>query len=858
MESAKLMGNPASPNTLLAGHVFRDIQNCVLRAGTELAAIKSPQTDYEEGVAEVQNLLDDSWGRVYATADPHERAAIQNEIVQYGRDLQSLESRYNSGLEMATSKYEQRIDDVVQKLCDILVATLGPTRIRRTLRGFDPRRLVDYLPEDSATTKVKSISSPSDARKLEDSPVSPRTTECHDKDDTTVVEPGAPKGVKRRTVDGSSSDRAAKRRATAANSELLVRRRRRSRRKKDVDDNSHGQRIATDNLTPGDVYLVWEQSEDWSAVLLLPINNPNNDSLAATFENLGLPANPPTCYMFDRRSNTYKWRRGYEDGGPHVTKRFYPVMYFDGHSSPTRTTGWVEAAQFLAYDDKIARSLDSYTQIQEYLQRRAVLEKPADGDDKTIHVNGGTSSIAQRRDEIHNVNSSDSEALALNSTRSPSASEPLPATRDTTVQDECEAASAGHSHSAGCNQTPREYSPIPDSRGSSEICMQTNASGQSLQEERGPGRHPSLGLGSEQTFDVFSTQEQEQQEQHAAAREKPACSPPTATETEPAVAAQSAGGDSLENVLTDSNRTPRLDCSRAGDHPSVATAGQLVPPAQPPNNGSHDDEPCASLPSSLQTRSSDLVATGPRPSESNAVEGTSSAAPANGHRGPSAKSLDTEGQHKGSLPASKLQPCLPACASPGVSPPEVIRKPSQPASIAAQPISSLFPPPFAEAPGRQGAARPHLLPPIRTTEEMLRDHPSCTGFYVQGRAFGAGSDVPVAAATASSSGSYHRQSMPGAAPPLDTRVATPRTPQITACNESGGWPEGFPQALVCEVQRVFRQRNGLPDHFDVIPVYFRQPDNQYHCPFCSEKMWESAGFFNHLWGYHGSSVKQTP
>ena len=181
------MGNPASPNTLLAGHVFRDIQNCVLRAGTELAAIKSPQTDYEEGVAEVQNLLDDSWGRVYATADPHERAAIQNEIVQYGRDLQSLESRYNSGLEMATSKYEQRIDDVVQKLCDILVATLGPTRIRRTLRGFDPRCLVDYLPEDSATTKVKSISSPSDARKLEDSPVYPSTFEDHVKVHITIL-----------------------------------------------------------------------------------------------------------------------------------------------------------------------------------------------------------------------------------------------------------------------------------------------------------------------------------------------------------------------------------------------------------------------------------------------------------------------------------------------------------------------------------------------------------------------------------------------------------------------------------------------------------------------------------------------
>lgn len=684
-----------------------------------------------------------------------------------------------------------------------------------------------------------------------------------------MVEPGAPNGLKRRTVDGSSSDRAAKRRATAANSELLFRRRRRSRRKKGADDNSHGQRIATENLTPGDVYLVWEQSECWSAVLLLPTNNPNNDSLAATFENLGLPANPPTCYVFDRRSNTYKWRRGYEDGGPHVTKRFYPVMYFDGHSSPTRTTGWVEAAQFLVYDDKIARSLDSYTQIQDYLQRGVVLEEPANDDDKTIYVNGtfrrkrtrialtiigDASHGAQRTGEIQDVNSSDSEALSLNTTRCLSASEPLPATRDTTVQDESEAASAGHSHSAECNQTPQKSSPNPDSRGSSEISMQVQADGQSLQEELCSGRSPSLDLGTEDSYVALSTQEQEQHEHHAAVQEKAACSPPTATETEPAMATLSAEDESLENVSTDGNRLPRLDRSEAGGYPSVAKLGQLLPSA-PASDGSHDIVPRPPFSSSLQTRSPELVATDPRPSESTDAERSSSAAPANGSRSPFVASLDTQGHYKGSLPASATQPSRPARTPPGISHPGVTGNPSQSGLTMPQPILSHFRPPFSDASGRQPPAMRQVLPPIRTAEEMWSARQLGAKSHIQGT-LGAGTDVPVAAATASFSAWYPRQSMSAAAaPPLDTQIATPRTFQNTACHVTGGWPADFPQALVHEVQGVFRRRTGLPDHFNVIPDHFRQTDNQYHCPFCSERKWElSKEFFEHLGEHHANSV----
>ncbi|KAJ6438059.1 hypothetical protein O9K51_09481 [Purpureocillium lavendulum] len=136
-ESTMLTNNAASPNTLLTDHVFRDIQKWILHAGAGLAAIKSPQTEYEQDVAKVQALLNDNWKRLYAAADPHKRATIQNEIVQYGRELQLLEFKYKSGLELATSK---------------------------------------------ATTQLNDLFSPGVVRKLEASPISPSNFQDHDKE----------------------------------------------------------------------------------------------------------------------------------------------------------------------------------------------------------------------------------------------------------------------------------------------------------------------------------------------------------------------------------------------------------------------------------------------------------------------------------------------------------------------------------------------------------------------------------------------------------------------------------------------------------------------------------------------------
>ncbi|KAH6982601.1 hypothetical protein EDB80DRAFT_592336, partial [Ilyonectria destructans] len=61
----------------------------------------------------------------------------------------------------------------------------------------------------------------------------------------------------------------------------------------------------------------------------------------------------PPCYLFDRKLDPYPrgWAKGYEDGGPLVNQRQYPVIYFDGRRFPVQSdVGWVPVSSFTTFD----------------------------------------------------------------------------------------------------------------------------------------------------------------------------------------------------------------------------------------------------------------------------------------------------------------------------------------------------------------------------------------------------------------------------------------------------------------------------------------------------------------------------
>ena len=84
---------------------------------------------------------------------------------------------------------------------------------------------------------------------------------------------------------------------------------------------------------PGELYLgYWTTEKRNYAVLMLPFGDLKPAGMQGTLESTGLlePTRVPRCYVQDPANKTWGWAAGYEDGGAVITRREFPVMYFDG------------------------------------------------------------------------------------------------------------------------------------------------------------------------------------------------------------------------------------------------------------------------------------------------------------------------------------------------------------------------------------------------------------------------------------------------------------------------------------------------------------------------------------------------
>lgn len=86
------------------------------------------------------------------------------------------------------------------------------------------------------------------------------------------------------------------------------------------------------NPVAGELYRgYWSKNKTKYAVMLLPWGNLAPAGMLGSLVNTGLLVRAPRCYLVDRMTQEIKgWAAGYEDGGEQVTRREFPVMYFDG------------------------------------------------------------------------------------------------------------------------------------------------------------------------------------------------------------------------------------------------------------------------------------------------------------------------------------------------------------------------------------------------------------------------------------------------------------------------------------------------------------------------------------------------
>ena len=83
----------------------------------------------------------------------------------------------------------------------------------------------------------------------------------------------------------------------------------------------------------GDLYLgYWPgASADWYAIIVLPTGDFKTLGISGSIFDTHLgKGHIPVCYEYDKTGSTVvDWANGYEDGGPDIHKRKFPVMYFD-------------------------------------------------------------------------------------------------------------------------------------------------------------------------------------------------------------------------------------------------------------------------------------------------------------------------------------------------------------------------------------------------------------------------------------------------------------------------------------------------------------------------------------------------
>ena len=87
------------------------------------------------------------------------------------------------------------------------------------------------------------------------------------------------------------------------------------------------------NPVAGELYLgYWTKTKSKFAIMVLPLTGDLGATGVAvgTLYSIGLVSNAPRCFNVNKATHTITgWAKGYEDGGPLVTKREFPVVYFD-------------------------------------------------------------------------------------------------------------------------------------------------------------------------------------------------------------------------------------------------------------------------------------------------------------------------------------------------------------------------------------------------------------------------------------------------------------------------------------------------------------------------------------------------
>lgn len=158
-------------------------------------------------------------------------------------------------------------------------------------------------------------------------------------------------------------------------------------------------------------------------MLLLPTENLQDIGVQGSLEMFGLTENLPGCYTYNLRTRKFKWRPGYEDGGPLVSQREFPVIHFDDKIFPEKSTvGWIAAANLQKFDMGVHKAvIPHYKTVAKYLKKHGKTVNGVDEDDlddEGDHAQGQGPEKAQAQQNGNQGTAQDKQAWSGNGEKS--------------------------------------------------------------------------------------------------------------------------------------------------------------------------------------------------------------------------------------------------------------------------------------------------------------------------------------------------------------------------------------------------------------------------------------------------------
>ncbi|KAJ4256280.1 hypothetical protein NW762_009360 [Fusarium torreyae] len=363
--------------------LFQDIKDAVHRYDSNFNTIKSPHTAYEQKTTAIRTRITQIWSSL-ATTPADQIPKLQEDVIELGGQLKELEIDHKANIRKYERDYHQKLRETAEAFRTHVLEIMGPPNIQSHTPAVSTAVSNDQpLENDSNDFVIPSPLpdlSPQNQRILP-SPASPLG-------DSITVGTSPSKRAKK-SVPGDALAAGKKRKADLSLSTKSKRRRgeqeeegRRGDQDENMNDYPSNRNVSVassrstrrhtrnhprvnneandeefegiTNPQPGKIYLAfWEMSQEWFAVLVLPMQDLETVGVPGSIDSLGLAEHLPSCYRHNKTKGTYSWAKRYQDGQPMVLDRMFPVIYFDGRDFPARSAlGWISARDLRKFDPK--------------------------------------------------------------------------------------------------------------------------------------------------------------------------------------------------------------------------------------------------------------------------------------------------------------------------------------------------------------------------------------------------------------------------------------------------------------------------------------------------------------------------